>query len=768
MKNKKNIEPRFYFLKLNILLLCWAIISSQKLLAYTDFSVRDVSPEPNKIDVVTDAFITVSFSDPVEPSSVNLQTLIVRSTLLGIVDGEMIPQDANTIRFQPTAPFKPGDLIQVTLTNRVLSTAGIALTPFTFRFLIKTQEAPAKFTEYKTCTSSGRIDTFFPADFDGDQDIDIAYGMRDINTIGFYYNKGDLEFEDSRNPLTRILQAPGVNFIHAGDLNNDHSLDIVASLSSIGFVYYLNDGQGRFSNNFKKINQTNFSGNRSVYAVDLDSDGDVDVLGANNNQLFYYKNQGVEASGEQIIFEEIIIDPNVGGGEQIITADLNNDGRLEIIVAAQNTSRIVIIDYDTDKEDIVAKYPLSGAARVSSVYAANLDKDATGYVDIVAAALNSNQFLRYDNIRGTFEFTPPKDIDNMATEASFVHAGDINGDAFIDIVGSTLQGKNIVSYLNQNGLNFLENPVFNTINGAESLYTVDLDDDGDLDIITSSKTDGQVYWYINGNYEGPSPIRGKNSTCVNTPETYSMVATSGYSYLWRAEGGTIIDANNLGVKDGDSIQVIWNSSNDKGILWLEARSACAVVPDILNIEVFIRSPKVDFEVGSAVCVGEPRLYQMSTLPTDSDNIYWALAGEKGQFVNNDSTGSAIRIEWLEPGTDSITLYRVDAEGCQNRITKKVTINPVPPIDTIFGERVVCLENPKTETYNIASTNDLLKWEATGGIIEGPNNENVVRIRWQEAGSHRLSLARRNSQTLCEAKEDIEIDAYKKTADHNCY
>ena len=66
--------------------------------------------------------------------------------------------------------------------------------------------------------------------------------------------------------------------VYATDVDGDGDMDVLsASRGDAKIAWYENDGSGSFT---EHIISTSADGARSVYAVDMDGDGDMDVVGA--------------------------------------------------------------------------------------------------------------------------------------------------------------------------------------------------------------------------------------------------------------------------------------------------------------------------------------------------------------------------------------------------------------------------------------------------------------------------------------------------------
>ena len=79
--------------------------------------------------------------------------------------------------------------------------------------------------------------------------------------------------------------------IYATDIDGDGDMDVLSAFPNVNkVVWYTNDGSGNFSE--QRIITTEVDGVKSVYATDIDGDGDMDVLSASrfDNKIAWYEN----------------------------------------------------------------------------------------------------------------------------------------------------------------------------------------------------------------------------------------------------------------------------------------------------------------------------------------------------------------------------------------------------------------------------------------------------------------------------------------------
>ena len=204
----------------------------------------------------------------------------------------------------------------------------------------------------------------------------------------------------------------------------------------------------------QQVITTSAVGASSVYATDLDGDGDADVLSASfeDAKIAWYENQG----------------GGVFGGQQVITTSA--DGAI-------------------------------------SVYATDLDGD--GDADVLSASWDDDKIAWYEN-QGGGVFGGQQTITTSAIDARSVYATDLDGDGDADVLSASEDDDMIAWYENQGGGVFGgQQAITTSADGAWAVYATDLDDDGDADVLSGSAFDDTIAWYEN--LMGPFDCNGNGT-----------------------------------------------------------------------------------------------------------------------------------------------------------------------------------------------------------------------------------------------------------------
>lgn len=255
-----------------------------------------------------------------------------------------------------------------------------------------------RFTPTKLLDKMGRFSDIRPADFDNDGDWDFvtaSFGFLTIGEIGWLEQTEAGVFEYHRlSP-----KAGGIHVIPT-DLNDDGLLDIMALVAQeheeiIGFI---NQGDGKFKQEMLYKAFTPAFGSSGIELVDMDGDGDEDILYTNGDAvdlptpmvLPYHGVQWLERKGPLDYEYHSIF--SFYGTYRAVPGDLDNDGDNDIIAVTMATdwsdsNRLSAIWLENDGEENFTPHGI-GNTPINLITVDVADMDGDGDLDLVTGGMN--------------------------------------------------------------------------------------------------------------------------------------------------------------------------------------------------------------------------------------------------------------------------------------------------------------------------------------------------------------------------------------------
>ena len=274
--------------------------------------------------------------------------------------------------------------------------------------------------------------------------------------------------------------------VYVIDIDNDGDKDIVGTAYFGNEVAWFENGNGWD----KHVIGADFDGAVYVCSGDIDNDGLNDVLAvaAHDDEVALWYNKGDDTWRKKIIAKDDFIDPR-----SVRIADMDNDGDLDIIGSAYNSGDSVA--WWENNNDEWKKFAIDD----SSIYffdAYPYDIDNDGDMDIITTGTNSRSIRCYEN---TPDGWIKNFVDSDFSEPRMLHVEDIDLDGDGDIVGAAFRD-NEISYWENVGKScssWKKHCVTGDFNGSHALHMADLNGDGSLDIIGGANIDDKISWWEN-------------------------------------------------------------------------------------------------------------------------------------------------------------------------------------------------------------------------------------------------------------------------------
>ncbi|MBI4878894.1 MAG: VCBS repeat-containing protein, partial [Planctomycetes bacterium] len=227
------------------------------------------------------------------------------------------------------------------------------------------------------------------------------------------------------------------------------------------------------------------SGAWSVFATDLDGDGDADVISAsvNDDKIAWYEN----TDGQGTFGPEHVISAAADQAMSVFAMDLDGDADADVLSASWGDNKIAWYENTNGLGSFGPQHVIAFSAMLAIwVSAADLDRD--GDADVLSASYNDSKIAWYQNTNGLGTFGPQQVISGTANGPWVAYPTDLDGDGDVDVLSALNPSDKVVWYQNTNGLGAFsaEKLVSYNVLGASSVCAADLDGDGDRDVLSAS------------------------------------------------------------------------------------------------------------------------------------------------------------------------------------------------------------------------------------------------------------------------------------------
>lgn len=412
-------------------------------------------------------------------------------------------------------------------------------------------------------------------DFTGNGKVDLAI-VKGLSTysndqaIGFYPNT-PAGIQTPYIPISE--QADNVQSIIESDVDSDGLKDIIVTSTvdkTVSWHKNLGDNAWGPIEIISEYATTAYNnGSRSSIAIDLDNDGDEDIITSSywDSYLAYYENLG---GGN--FSNEIILNGSLANILKLIKADLDNDGFEDVIISLAGLNAGVLWLKNNGTGSLVNPTYIANA--YSKPIVADLDQD--GNLDIIGIGSGTIEWSR--NLGGGSFSTQATLTTYTLTYGNSIAVADMNNDGELDLVIGSKQSwinlNRITVAYNTGGATSFVSDIVNTFSWftPNSICVEDFDLDGDNDIFNMSYIGQATYLENLGNGEftySSIPASMRSNSIVTEAidydndgdlDIFNGNSSSGISVLenltvspFKASGKIYFDLNQNGIFDASDI-----------------------------------------------------------------------------------------------------------------------------------------------------------------------------------------------------------------------
>lgn len=565
----------------------------------------------------------------------------------------------------------------------------------------------------------------FDMNNDGNKDIQVV--SSNDNVLNCFISDGSGGFINSiNNPLSNTPL-----MIATGDFNGDSEIDM-AITAELGEVMIVLLGNLTGIHEIPNTHATNANAT-AMCNNDFDGDDNLDIIVANsvNNEFYLYTGLGDGDFNPPVTFT------GVTNPVKCVSDDFNGDSNADVAFIEKSTGQVRVF-FGNGSGGFTSNTAFPCGAQPIDLKLGEFNND--GNIDFFVLNDGSTHTVLTGN--GAGAFSAPITSFTFATAVS-IEAGDLNGDGFDEIVTVDEATNNLAVFMNSTGSFGPPSPILLVGDSPRNLVLVDLDGDGNLDVVTTNYNDDNLSVML-GNGLGafnsqplihsadPKPLDVVAADFNNDGHQDILVSfelgtgLTGLAHLYMGDGTgnlTLYKKFNLGV-DPAEIQ-IGHFNNDT------LMDAASLNVDSDNISILINTTaQISTPDGVEFCNG-----QSVNLVSNTDiSNEWSNA-ETTQTIGATASGS-----YTVTTTQSPTGY------CYST-SPEVTVSFLPPpaaptitsttTTACYGNTVELTSsaatgniwsNGETTQSIFVSTSDTLSVvQDVAGCLSDPSNEIIVEI-----------------------------------------
>ena len=331
----------------------------------------------------------------------------------------------------------------------------------------------------------------FATDFDGDGDIDVIGTTDRSREVIIWFNNGTSPVTWTEHVVDDAFR--GGTSVHPVDMDGDGDLDLVGAAQTPGntIKWWRNEG-GDPPTWTRFTIESNLPVACNLFVADIDSDGDPDVISTSwsGDYIAWWRNDG-----EPENWFRIMIDDQFPDAHSAFAFDADGDDDNDIVGTSAGSGEVALFLNDHgDGASWTRQVIGTGMAGVR--YATVADIDGDGLPDIAAAAANG-QIRWWRNEGGSPVVWTEYSVDQSCFGGHYLIVDDLNGDGANDFLVAAWVTDSISWYIQDptDPEHWERIEVESSFTDALTTFPADIDGDGDLDVVGTSPGLGEIAWW---------------------------------------------------------------------------------------------------------------------------------------------------------------------------------------------------------------------------------------------------------------------------------
>ena len=346
-------------------------------------------------------------------------------------------------------------------------------------------------TEHTVGSNFNSAISVYAADVDGDGDTDILGAAGNADDISWWENTDGTGMSLTKHIIDNDTTLPAS--VSATDIDGDGDMDVLGSSTLADGILWWENSDGTGTSWIEHTVDSDFEHVWSVSSEDLDGDGDADVLGANSytGKISWWEN----SDGTGTSWIEHAVNGNICEARYVYAKDLDGDGDADILVGTYEEG-IVWWENTNSTGTLWTKHIVDGELEGSvSIYSADIDGD--GDLDVLGAVIQTDDITWWENTDGSGTSWTEHAVDDYFSGATSVYAIDVDVDGDLDVLGAAWFADDIIWWENTDGsgISWTEHTVDGDFDGACSVYAADINGDGSADIMGAAFEADEIAWW---------------------------------------------------------------------------------------------------------------------------------------------------------------------------------------------------------------------------------------------------------------------------------
>jgi hypothetical protein len=342
---------------------------------------------------------------------------------------------------------------------------------------------------------------FYDVDQDGHLDITAVYSQGD-KVVWFPHHPSQNSYDEME-----VIAASIGNYpldMHIRDIDLDGKIEIFAVFSGDDKVLMFRNGERN------ALAQTTLLNDEvhypySIWSDDLNGDNFPDIVYCSlyDASMHWQPNDGMGG-----FLEPILLGDRLEYRSRVRSIDFDLDGDRDLLFSNNIWGQLAVLENMDSKGNFSPPIIIEQMPDLVSKFIVSASLQGTG--EEIFLLSNDNSLIQRVKIDVGRNFTVPENIFQSDKEILELQTADVDGDGFKEVLFS---GPNeIVMLENEQGIFTDTFHLIDDISKVVSMDIVDLDLDGDSDLIAASEAEDEVYWWENkGDFKAikdPNPLPG--------------------------------------------------------------------------------------------------------------------------------------------------------------------------------------------------------------------------------------------------------------------